>query len=197
MPRASTRATPGRAAAKLGPGRVLDFQTAYLGGLTRAIGIGAGTGRGGRRPVLRAPGPPGPAPSRAPAAPAEPATFERLARTIAGAADSRDLALPRKPWLDQLPALFDLAGLPVAGEGLLPVGMLDEPEEQGQSPFVLDLDTIGNLVILGTGGAGKTARAPHDRGGRFGGGRDASGRRLRARLRRRRSEHARIAAHRG
>jgi len=50
-----------------------------------------------------------------------------------------------------------LAGLPVAGEGLLPVGMLDEPEEQRQSPFVLDLDTIGNLVILGTGGAGKTA----------------------------------------
>jgi S-DNA-T family DNA segregation ATPase FtsK/SpoIIIE len=149
--------TPGRAAAKLGPGRVLDFQTAYLGGLTPPASASQ-------------PAPDvevadlsfGPGATWASAVPRARSTggardIERLARTIAGAADSRDLALPRKPWLDQLPALFDLAGLPVAGEGLLPVGMLDEPEEQRQSPFVLDLDAVGNLVILGTGGAGKTA----------------------------------------
>ncbi|MEC5186101.1 S-DNA-T family DNA segregation ATPase FtsK/SpoIIIE [Cryobacterium sp. MP_3.1] len=149
--------TPGRAAAKLGPGRVLDFQTAYLGGLTppasasvpapdvEVADLSFGPGATWASNVAR---------TRSAGGARD---IERLARTIAGAADSRALALPRKPWLDQLPALFDLAGLPVAGEGLLPVGMLDEPEEQRQSPFVLDLDTIGNLVILGTGGAGKTA----------------------------------------
>jgi S-DNA-T family DNA segregation ATPase FtsK/SpoIIIE len=149
--------TPGRAAAKLGPGRVLDFQTAYLGGLTppasaslpapdvEVADLSFGPGATWASAVAR---------TRSTGGARD---IERLARTIAGAADSRDLALPRKPWLDQLPALFDLDGLPVAGDGLLPVGMLDEPEEQRQSPFVLDLDTVGNLVILGTGGAGKTA----------------------------------------
>jgi len=149
--------TPGRAAAKLGPGRVLDFQTAYLGGLTPPASASVPAPDVEVADLSFGPGATWASTVARPRSAGGARDIERLARTIAGAADSRDLALPRKPWLDQLPGLFDLAGLPVAGEGLLPVGMLDEPEEQRQSPFVLDLDSIGNLVILGTGGAGKTA----------------------------------------
>ncbi|WP_377010342.1 FtsK/SpoIIIE domain-containing protein [Cryobacterium melibiosiphilum] len=146
--------TPGRAAAKLGPGRVLDFQAAYLGGHTDGAVTAPEVdvqdlpfGPGAEWATDAARGPRG----------AGARDIERLATTIARAADARSVQVPRKPWLDQLPELFDLGGLPAAGERLIPIGLLDEPEHQSQTPFLLDLDTVGNLAIIGTGGSGKTS----------------------------------------
>jgi S-DNA-T family DNA segregation ATPase FtsK/SpoIIIE len=35
--------------------------------------------------------------------------------------------------------------------------MLDEPGRQRQRPYLVDLDTVGNIAVLGAGGAGKSA----------------------------------------
>jgi S-DNA-T family DNA segregation ATPase FtsK/SpoIIIE len=146
--------TPGRAAAKLGPGRVFDFQSAYLGGRTE---------RAGAEPDVQVqdlpfgPGQPWATPGRGVRLPQGARDIERLAETIARAADSRQVEVPRRPWLDQLPDLVDLSTLPPGGDGLVPIGIVDEPEAQRQGPYLLDLDSVGNVAILGTGGAGKSA----------------------------------------
>jgi len=145
-------ATPGRAAAKLGPGRVFDVQTAYLGGRSDAIGAA--------EPDIEVQDLHfGPGQRWAVATPVRPnATLgrdiERLADTIARAADDQRLELPRRPWLDQLPDVVDIAMLPPSHGATLVVGLVDEPEAQRQTPFTLDLDAVGNVAVLGTGGAG-------------------------------------------
>ena len=83
--------------------------------------------------------------------------IERLAESIARAADERHVEIPRRPWLDQLPALIDLEGFRMADGTRLPLGTIDEPEAQRQEAFLLDLDAVGNVAALGTGGAGKSA----------------------------------------
>ncbi|HEV7813084.1 MAG TPA: FtsK/SpoIIIE domain-containing protein [Leifsonia sp.] len=146
--------TPGRAAAKLGPGRVFDFQSAYLGGRTDEVSS---------EPDVQiqdlpfGPGQPWPAPAPSLRAPHGARDIERLAETIARAADERHVEVPRRPWLDQLPHLIDLDRLPDADGTRLPVGTIDEPEAQRQGTFLLDLDAVGNIAALGTGGAGKSA----------------------------------------
>ncbi|WP_144764015.1 FtsK/SpoIIIE domain-containing protein [Curtobacterium sp. 9128] len=146
--------TPGRAAAKTGPGRVTDFQTAYLGGRSEDVA---------HEPDVEVqdfpfgPGPIWPSAPRPPRDTARAKDIERLARTIAAAADRRSLAVPRRPWLDQLGAGIDLADLPTSGGSALAVGTIDLPEEQRQQPYLLDLDVVGNVAVLGTGGAGKSA----------------------------------------
>ncbi|QQD77180.1 FHA domain-containing protein [Curtobacterium sp. YC1] len=146
--------TPGRAAAKMGPGRVLDFQTAYLGGRSDDVV---------HEPDVEVqefpfgPGTVWPSAPRAPRDTSRAKDIERLAATIARAADERALAVPRKPWLDQLPDTIDLGALPASTGSTLVVGTVDVPESQQQTPFGLDLDLIGNLAVLGAGGAGKSA----------------------------------------
>lgn len=144
--------TPGRAAAKLGAGRVIDFQTAYVGG------------RAGRRATVDieirdlpfAPAAVWPRPvAAAPARATGPRDIERIAAAIGTASAQLHLAVPRRPWLDALPSALDLGALTASGEDLA-IGMQDEPEHQAQSPFVIDLDAVGNLAVFGTGGVGKT-----------------------------------------
>ncbi|OII15414.1 hypothetical protein BIU97_14695 [Curtobacterium sp. MCBA15_009] len=146
--------TPGRAAAKIGPGRVLDFQTAYLGGRSDDVV---------HEPDVEVqefpfgPGTVWPSAPRAPRDSKRAKDIERLAATITRAADDRALAVPRKPWLDQLPDTIDLGALPASTGSTLVVGTVDVPESQQQTPFGIDLDLIGNLAVLGAGGAGKSA----------------------------------------
>lgn len=151
--------TPGRAAAKLGPGRVLDFQAAYLGGRTQQ----AGADSAAAEPELQvhdlpfATGRAWPIQDGGRGTPQGTRDIERLAATIARAADDCRIALPRRPWLDQLPELVDLGSLPRSDGGRIPIGVIDEPEAQHQKPYLLDLDAVGNVAVLGTGGAGKSA----------------------------------------
>jgi S-DNA-T family DNA segregation ATPase FtsK/SpoIIIE len=155
--------TPGRAAAKLGPGRVLDFQAAYLGGNASGgratdievaelrFGVGAGwivPQIGGDARISTGVGADTPPAGR---------DIERLAHTISGAATLRSLALPRKPWLDPLPELINLFSLGQVGDFSLVLGVEDCPGEQRQRPFEVNLDLEGNVAIFGTGGSGKSA----------------------------------------
>ncbi len=144
--------TPGRAAAKLGPGRVLDFQSAFVGGWTDDARSGTeiavadlGFGRGAEWPR------PGAGPART-----GPRDGQRLVQAIERAAARSAIADPRRPWLDYLPDHLDLEKLPAAAGLDLPIGLLDEPESQRQIPFVLDLDRDGNVAVIGTSGSGKT-----------------------------------------
>ncbi|WJM14892.1 FtsK/SpoIIIE domain-containing protein [Microbacterium arborescens] len=143
--------TPGRAAAKLGAGRVIDFQTAYVGG--RADHRDAAEVE--IRDLPFAPAAAWPRPAAAAAPTSGERDIERLAASIGAASAQLAIAAPRRPWLDALPDAVDLADLRASGDGLA-IGMQDEPEHQTQTPFVVDLDAVGNLVVFGTGGVGKT-----------------------------------------
>ncbi|KQS17149.1 FtsK/SpoIIIE domain-containing protein [Frigoribacterium sp. Leaf186] len=148
--------TPGRAAAKLGPGRVLDFQSAYLGGWTSDDDRSRPDvevtelvfGRGRDWVVASSDN------RRDESAPRD---IERLAATIRRASSAVGLAAPRRPWLEPLPDRLDLADLPPStGSGLV-IGLRDEPSAQRQAPYVLDLDRTGNVAVIGTGGSGRSA----------------------------------------
>ena len=44
-------------------------------------------------------------------------------------------------------------------DGRIPIGIVDEPEAQRQSPFVLDLDVVGNVAVIGSGRLGQERTA--------------------------------------
>ena len=146
--------TPGRGAAKLGPGRLVDFQTAYTGGRAdtsvrnrdveaRELVFGAG------RPWFA----PRPHDVSAP----RDRVITRVVRSISDAAVAAGVVAPRTPWLDELPDVVDLSLLDQRHDRELVLGLVDEPEHQRQSSFSLDLDAEGNVAVFGTGGSGKSA----------------------------------------
>lgn len=147
--------TPGRAAAKLGPGRVLDFQTAYLGGWTTANSVSTSDvevtalefGRGADWVVPQ---------TSEDQREGLPKDIERLAMTLIAAAERQGLREARKPWIDQLADVYDLDSLPQDGDTALVLGVLDDPETQSQHDFELSLDEAGNCAVFGTGGSGKS-----------------------------------------
>jgi S-DNA-T family DNA segregation ATPase FtsK/SpoIIIE len=152
--------TPGRAVVKIGAGRVVHFQTAYLGGRSDShhrdtIDV-SDLRFGHARPWAIAP-------ERAggdTAAAASARDIERLVRNIQVAADTLRLERPRKPWVDQLPAFIPLPGEIVGGvseSGLrVSVGRADDPSQQRQTDQIVDLAAAGNVAIFGAPGAGKT-----------------------------------------
>lgn len=146
---------PGRAAAKLGPGRVLDLQTAYLGGWTtdaddQRVDVEVTELRfgEGRDWVVRS--------RDASIDEGAPRDIERLAGTIVRAARDAGLRTPRRPWVEPLPDVLDLTDLPPASGSVLPLGLRDEPERQRRTAWTLDLDRAGNVAVIGTGGSGRT-----------------------------------------
>jgi len=150
-------ALPGRAVSKTGPGRLVPFQAAYVGGWTtsgqRAPDVSieelvVGTGR-----IWRVPD------NDAPRVPVEhgPTDIVRITESIGRAAELAQLAPPRRPWLDELAAAYDLARLPTnRRDDELVFGVVDEPEYQRQSTAAFYPDRDGNLAVYGTGGAGKS-----------------------------------------
>ena len=69
---------------------------------------------------------------------------------------------PKSLWLPPLPAAFPLEELPpvrvvAPGEKIeVPVGWLDDPERQRRLPMVVPIQAMGNLMIQGEPGSGKT-----------------------------------------
>lgn len=149
-------ALPGRAVSKTGPGRLVPFQAGYVGGWTSAAQrapdvsieeLVVGEGRAW------------PAPERVAAAAAEhgPTDIMRITATIRRASEVAGLPAPRRPWLDELANVYDLARLPTRRrDDELVYGVVDEPAQQRQSVVAFYPDTDGNLAIFGTGGAGKS-----------------------------------------
>ncbi|MEZ3161453.1 FtsK/SpoIIIE domain-containing protein [Microbacterium sp. BWT-B31] len=147
---------PGRGAAKTGPGRIVSFQTGYVGGWTtgekprpqidiQELDFGAGA-------TWEVP-----APAVAKVADPGPSDIARIVRSVRTAASGLQIPAPRRPWLDELAAAYDLARLPSprTDERLL-VGVLDDPSTQSQPTAFYEPDRDGNVAIFGTGGSGKS-----------------------------------------
>ena len=150
---------PGRAVAKTGPGRLLPFQSGYVGGHTSdtppppsmviqefAFGVGREweAPETGEPEVELDPGP---------------TDLQRLVRSVDSAYASIDGPAPRRPWLDELADAYDLANLPSPSrdDAVLTFGILDDPARQQQYPISFHPDIDGNMAVIGTGGSGKSA----------------------------------------
>ncbi|WP_125773491.1 FtsK/SpoIIIE domain-containing protein [Antribacter gilvus] len=148
---------PGRGAVKTGPGRIQPFQTGYAGGWTldrpdrppidvEELGFGTGT----RWDI--------PAPQVAEVQDPGPTDIARVVSTISRAASAAAVPAPRKPWLEELAATYDLALLPNPRSDVqLLLGVLDDPAAQAQPTIFYEPDRDGNMAIYGTGGSGKSA----------------------------------------
>lgn len=147
---------PGRAAAKSGPGRLVQFQAAYVGGRTSADTPPPAVlieelcfGRGEAWKSVAAP-----APARGEQGPAD---IDRIVATIGNAAATAGIATPRKPWLPELARRYDLGRLPNprTDEELI-LGVADNAAKQTQPVVGFAQDRDGNMAVFGTGGSGKS-----------------------------------------
>lgn len=151
----------GRGFARLGPGGLVEFQSAFSGApFTSSTGVA---------PVTVEDFLPTGGVSTVPAAP----TGEEGARSqldvviagVLGATQQLGLERGRRPWLEDLPASIALSEVLAGAFGAvgdrLPgrdvvVGIADEPERQRQRPHVVDLEASGGILVFGTGGSGRT-----------------------------------------
>ncbi|HQH06261.1 MAG: FHA domain-containing protein [Actinomycetales bacterium] len=145
---------PGRGAAKTGPGRVTQFQSAFPGSRTPSI----------------APPPsitmtdldfghaaPWKLPERGKITQAIPKDIERVVATVRQAAETATVPKPRRPWLDSLAESYDLRGLGRITDTALVLGVIDDPDNQKQDVEYLRPDEDGgNLLFVGAGGSGKS-----------------------------------------
>ena len=154
------RSDVGRAIARPSDGDLVRFQTGYLGGPAPRADDSRRARTEARRFDLT------PAPSRSDAprsargdAVPGPSALEVLVDAIAAAAPQLHLAQPRLPWLPPLPADISLddgrLDLPQQAT-VLPVGLIDLPEQQRQEPLVVDLDQLTHLLVIGGGRSGRT-----------------------------------------
>jgi S-DNA-T family DNA segregation ATPase FtsK/SpoIIIE len=152
-------AIPGRAMAKLGPGRQVPFQSAYVGGITSdeppppdivIEELALGTSKtweepdeaGGISTAVVEEGP---------------TDIQRMVRTIREAAEAGSIAKPRLPWLEELAPIYDLRDLETTGQDSeLVFGVRDDPQQQAQPMASFRPDRDGNMIIYGTGGSGKS-----------------------------------------
>jgi len=157
----------GRGLARLGPGELISFQSAWSGA-----------------PLLAAEGPPpvtiarfGDAPEYGPdrqpvrygagstgSADPERTQLDATVEAIIAAADQLGVSPGRPPWKETLPDNIPLAELledprSVAGDvrgRRITIGMIDDPEAQDQYPAHLDFAESGAAVIFGNSGSGKS-----------------------------------------
>ena len=147
---------PGRGVVKSGPTRVDSFQTGYAGGWTSSEkdtpSIEVADLAFGHEVPWQEPNP-------------KPELFDadlgpndtaRLVATITRAATEAGIPIPRKPWLDELGSVYDLALLRQRTDDELIIGVADDPTTQRQYPVYFRPDVDGNLAIYGTGGSGKS-----------------------------------------
>lgn len=154
------RRIPGRGAIRIGPSELIPFQSAYVGGRSTVKQALAGVRV---RPLrmdaavdayLAAGG----SDDREHARQDTPTDLVRFVATINEAARTQQTFELRKPWLPELPPVVDLQALLSEGfqPGELIVGLADDPSQQRQEPCSINLAVIGNLLVCGTSGAGKT-----------------------------------------
>lgn len=148
---------PGRGAAKTGPGRIQGFQTGYAGGWTSRtpqrpridiVEMDFGAGAPWEQEMIAAPVEDS----------AGPNDISRVVANISLAAVELGVKPPRKPWLGELPEIYDFSKLPTprTDEQLL-LGVMDDPEHQAQPTVFFEPDKDGNMAILGASGSGKSA----------------------------------------
>ena len=150
-------AIPGRAIAKTGPGRLIEFQSGYAGGWTsdepQEAAVSVSELRFGSEVVWEREeiGDPDVEESDLGAN-----DQVRLVRTLVAAAAAAGIPAPRRPWLDELPAVVDLASTPTASDAEIPIGLVDLPDRQRQQPAYFLPDRDGHMAVFGTSGSGKS-----------------------------------------
>jgi len=144
---------PGRAAARTGPGRIMQFQSAFPGARTppvppappiEVVELDFGVGRQWKMPERKAAGD------------AVPKDISRVVTTIGQASGLGGIPTPRKPWLDALAQTYDLLGLDQRRDTRIVLGVVDDPDNQEQVPEFFEPDREGNILFVGTGGSGKS-----------------------------------------
>lgn len=147
---------PGRGIAKTGPGRLSQFQSAYAGGWTsrdpERADVGISELRFGGEVPWEAPKTTVVDDSIDPG----PTDQQQLVTSIIAATQQAELPQPRRPWLDEMPPMYDLAMLPQRTDAELMIGVSDIPQMQEQKPVYFVPDVDGHMVIYGTGGSGKS-----------------------------------------
>ena len=76
--------------------------------------------------------------------------------SIVRAQGAARIPAPRRPWLDELAAAYDLGLLRQRTDAELLLGVADVPDRQEQRPVYFSPDVDGNLAVYGTGGSGKS-----------------------------------------
>lgn len=150
-------AIPGRAVAKTGPGRLISFQSAYVGGWTHTEkpppSIQVETMAFG--PSLEWEPPEVANPLVADEGPND---IARLAANVIRAAEQSELPEPRRPWLPELSPIYELANLQLPRTDTeIAFGVVDDPDAQDQRVLSFNPDADGNMAVYGTGGSGKSA----------------------------------------
>ncbi|MFZ2501837.1 MAG: FtsK/SpoIIIE domain-containing protein [Nocardioides sp.] len=147
-------AVPGRAVAKTGPGRTTVFQSLYVGATTPEVAsapeIAVEELVFGQGALLI-----DPRPSTSVAAGIA-TDIERVAATISLANRQIELPSPRRPWLDVLAPVYNLALLNQRTDAALVIGVQDQPQTQSNRTVHFRPDVDGNLAVFGTGGTGKS-----------------------------------------
>ena len=146
-----SRATPGRAAARIGAGAVLRFQTARVGSTAEITTSG---------PHLRARSwhRAGDPPARVAAARSTgPTDLCRLVQSARQATAALGVTPVRSPWLPPLAGQVGLADIPTASSAAgVPFGLIDLPAAQQRAPLVLDLEHGGHLLVAGGPRSGRS-----------------------------------------
>ncbi len=149
----------GRGYARLGPRRLVAFQSAFCGAplVTGEVEVPVMTA-----PFVRTDD----SPKAADVAPVGSEThLDAVLGAIVDAAAALGVAEPERPWRDELPELVTLGSVlsdPRCADAhdqpgrFVGLGVLDVPQDQDQRPLVVDLESGGGLVVYGSGGAGKT-----------------------------------------
>lgn len=150
---------PGRAIAKLGPTKLVPFQTGYVGGWTTSARQGPSVHVAqvafGRTAVWEVPEEA--RPKEAEVRIDDPTDIQRLVATVQQASVAAHLAVPRRPWLPDLEVTYDLFTMASESDAILTFGVLDDPLHQAQIPATVDLDRDGSIAIFGASGSGKSA----------------------------------------
>ncbi|BEL04225.1 FtsK/SpoIIIE domain-containing protein [Actinoplanes sichuanensis] len=140
---------PGRGLVRRGQeADVVVFQSAYVGGRTRRVGgppvrvLRAAFDELGREPAGEEV--------------AEVRDADILVRAVAEAAAAAGIGRPELPWLPELPARLDAAGLSSSSAPALPYGREDRPEERRQPVAEWDLDAGTHLLAAGRPRSGRS-----------------------------------------
>ena len=149
-------AVPGRAVSRTGPGQLVPFQAAYVGGWTGdrppQAGIAVETLGFGVPTAWRVPD------DDTVGDQVGPTDIQRVVRNIGAASELAEIPPPRRPWLPELAPAYDLARLPTARtDDLLVFAVGDDADRQRQPTVSFSPDQDGNLAIYGTGNSGKSA----------------------------------------
>ncbi|MCL2316078.1 MAG: FtsK/SpoIIIE domain-containing protein [Actinomycetia bacterium] len=151
---------PGRAMSKTGPGRMVGFQTAYVGGHTgeaepppeiEVVTLGFGRPETWEAPAVT---------SHAAHKEKEESDLKRITRVIQQAHEVAQLPAPRQPWLPDLASYYNIADrtrVPnrrTDAELVFAIG--DDPDQQEQPPISFRPDVVGNMAVFGGGGSGKS-----------------------------------------